>query len=861
MFPHLYVVVDRPKSRHGSKPKVRGHTVMARARRSTVALAALALAATVLVATPGISASAPAGALDTSFGDNGRVQVNVAGAFVSTDQLQAILVQPDGKVLAAGWGGNPYGDFILMRTNPDGTLDSGFGVNGIARNAFSSTWDEANAVALQPDGKIVAGGFARTANGNDDVAIARYLPNGTLDPSFSGDGLASGLFAFVYLSFLPQAVYGIAAQPDGKVVALVGSNNNSPGFVVIRLLADGTLDPTFGDSGRAVFEHQNAYGIALQPDGRILLVGSTLDATPSEMAVIRLDSSGALDASFGQLGVAAVPNQAASASADAIALQPDGRIVIAGAASTGYAAQMALARVWPDGSLDTSFGNGGHVSTTITGAEDRARSIALQSDGKIVAVGGTLSGTTRPWVIARYNVSGSIDGTFDNDGIALFDNGSALAVAVGADGAYVTGSQGSVSDLVIYKFGIGTPPPPTTTTVLPTTTVSTTPPTTVTPPPGLPTVGSRYVAQAATRVLDTRAGGAAGKVGARGAVDAVVTGAGRAPTNATAVVVNVTATDADAAGYITVWPAGTARPEVSSLNVGSAAGTIANLVTVPLSSSGALSLFSEAGAHLVVDLVGYYAPVDAPVKGGRFQPVTPVRALDTRAFGGAVAPAIADLSIGSIPGLPATGVSAIVANLTATDSTNAGFVTVWPRVDGARPLTSNLNLDAAGQTRANQIIVGVGDGTIRLATASGSQLIVDVVGYITNDAAPAALAGLFVPLTAARVLDTRSGIGTRVGVVRAGERIEVNATGALPVANPLAVVGNLTATQSTAPGFVTMWATTNGARPDVSTINLDAPDQTRANHVMTTIGGDGRLSLYAEAGAHLVLDLAGAYRS
>jgi hypothetical protein len=461
-------------------------------------------------------------------------------------------------------------------------------------------------------------------------------------------------------------------------------------------------------------------------------------------------------------------------------------------------------------------------------------------------------------VVARYNPDGAIDGTFDGDGCALLDNGTALDVAVADDGVYVTGAQTFVSDLVLYKFGIGTTTPPTTTSAPPsTTTPSTTvaPPTTVTSPPASSTVGSRDGALSPPRVLDSRAG--ATKVGARGTVDAIVTGGGRAPADATAVVVNVTATDADAPGYVTVWPAGTPRPEVSSLNVGSTGGTIANLVTVPVSSSGAVSLFSEAGTHLVVDLVGYYAPVATPVSGGRFRPVAPVRALDTRALG-ADAPPVVDLDVRSVPGLPAAGVSAIVANLTATGSTSAGFVTLWPRTAGAQPATSNLNLDAAQQTRANQVIVAVGDGTIRLATASGAHLIMDIVGYMTDGAAPVASSGLFVPFTPTRVLDTRAGLGVRAGAVRAHEQIDARVA-TIPVVNPLAVVGNLTATQSTAPGFVTMWATTEGGPPGVSSVNLDETDQTRANQVTTTVGTDGRLSLYSEAGTHLVLDLAGVY--
>ena len=810
---------------------------------------------------PEASAAAPPGALDPSFGVNGVVRRNIGGAFVSTDYSYAVALQSDGKVVIAGTGGVVDSNFVLMRVLADGSADPSFGVNGVANTSLALGFDGASAVALQPDGKIVAGGFTTNpGTGARVLAIVRYRSDGSLDSSFSGDGIVSDIYFPVGK---PVVVNGVAVQSDGKIVAIVEGSSGSTVFAgVLRLNADGSLDTSFGAGAMTTVPGRTGRGIALQADGRILLVGTATASTT--MSVARLTTAGTLDTTFGGTGIVEVKNHTGSDDAEAVVVGPDGRITIGGAGSSGNGGQFALARLFADGSLDSSFGGGGHVNTTISGIEDVVRGLALQTDGKLLAVGGSYFGGSRPWVIARYAANGALDTSFASAGIAtasLATTGAAFGVAVNGDGAYVTGVEGTSGDYVVLRVGTGAVTPPTTTTQSPTTTSTlvVTTVSTTTAIPNITSFGSRFVAAQLTRLLDTRANGADGKLGARGIVDVAVIGVGRAPRDASAVVVNVTATDAEAPGYLTVWPAQSPRPDVSSLNVANASGTVANLVTAPLSSSGALSIFSEAGAHVIVDLVGYYVPVAGAVGGGRFQPLHPARVLDTRAAGDA--PSIAQFEMAAIAGLPSTGVAAIVANLTATGSANAGFVTAWPRADGVQPPTSNLNADAVGQTRANQIIVGVGDGIIRLANTSGAQLIVDVVGYITSDAAVPATTGLFVPFPSVRVWDTRSGVGARAGIVHAGERLDLSVVDHVPFANPLAVVGNLTATQSVAPGYVTLWPMSGDVRPDVSTINLDAMDQTRANHAIIPVGNGGRLSVYSEAGIEVVLDLAGAFRS
>ena len=828
---------------------------MWRCRRVPVLVTAIAVVAAVLGLTPGTSASAPAGVLDQSFGESGVVRRNVGGAFASTDQGNAVLVQPDGRVLVAGQGGLPNGNFVLMRVLADGRPDVSFGVDGLANNSFSSTFSGATALALQPDGKIVAGGFA-SAGISHRLAIVRYLPNGALDTSFSGDGLVTGVNID---GFPPGLVNGLVVQGDGKIVTISDTTRPSGTTAeAVRFNTDGSLDVSFGTGGHVVLTAQTTSTIALQSDGRIIVAAATTSA-PYKMVVTRLTPNGDVDTSFGSTGIALVGSHAGSDAASAVAVGPSDAISVGGKGSNGNGSEISVVRLTADGALDVSFGTGGYTNMTVSDSYVAVHGLAFQTDAKMLAVGGFYANNAYRWFMARYQSSGSVDTTFGTNGLVTFESGDALAVAIGSDGAFVTGAQGTSGDLMIYKFGIGTTTPPTTTTtVSPTTTL---PATTTTTSIGAPAIGSRFIPVEPTRILDTR-NGAAHKVRAGTSIDVAVAGVGVgvgvvAPT-ATAVVINVTATDADGPGYVTVWPAGAPRPEASSLNVASTAGTIANLVTMALTASGALSLFTESGTHLIVDLLGYYAPVTTPVAAGRFQALPAVRVLDTRPTG-VNAPTVADFSINAIPGIPPGRASAIVVNLTAAGSTNAGFVTVWPRASGAQPPTSNLNVDAAAQTRANQVIVAVGDGTIRLATTTGAHLIVDVVGYITNDSSPTSTSGLFIAFSPRRVLDTRSGIGVPAGIIGPGQHRDFDARNRVPVDNVAAIVGNVTATQSAAPGFVTIWPRSDTPRPEVSTLNLDAADQTRANHAIMPITPEGQLSAYAETGTHLIVDLTGAF--
>ena len=324
-----------------------------------------------------------------------------------------------------------------------------------------------------------------------------------------------------------------------------------------------------------------------------------------------------------------------------------------------------------------------------------------------------------------------------------------------------------------------------------------------------------------------------------------------------AVVLNVTATEATAAGFVTVWPDGT-RPTTSSLNLEAVDQTRPNLVTVPVGPDGSVRIYSQSGTHLVADVFGYFVPA-ASSKSGRLRTLTPGRLLDTRAeslagYGGSKPAPGATFPVAVLgqKGVPMSGVSAVVLNVTATEATSAGYVTAWP--EGSRPATSNLNLESAGQTIANQVVIPVGsDGSIRLFTQSGGHFIADVTGWYTDDSASSGTTGLFIPVSPYRVVDSRSG-----GKFAAGATLTLLA--AAPGTAAAAKSGlamNVTVTEATAAGFVTVWPGSN--RPTASSLNVTAVGQTISNHVIMATAADGGVRLFTQTGTHFVVDISGWY--
>jgi uncharacterized protein len=374
------------------------------------------------------------------------------------------------------------------------------------------------------------------------------------------------------------------------------------------------------------------------------------------------------------------------------------------------------------------------------------------------------------------------------------------------------------------------------------------------------------------RVLDTRLGIGAtvdgqfaqsGPVGQNGELDLSVLGRGGVPiSNVTAVVLNVTATDPTAAGFVTVWPTGSALPNTSNLNI-LPGDTIPNLVIVKLGAGNQVSLYNGVGStDLVADVVGYFG------LNSDLTSIAPARLLDTRptasttdglyaGIGPVAANGQIDLPVAGRGGLPATGVGTVVLNVTATNPTAAGYLTVWPQ-GAPQPFASNLNF-VAGLTIPNLVISQVGaTGEVSLYNSAGTNdLIADVMGWFPANSE-------LTPVAPARLLETRAGLPTIDGQFQGNGPLLTGGTldltvagrGNIPSSGVSAVVLNVTVTNPTAPGFMTVWPT-GSAQPLASNLNF-TPGQTIANLVIAKIGSNGQVELYNSAGStDVIVDVVG----
>lgn len=345
---------------------------------------------------------------------------------------------------------------------------------------------------------------------------------------------------------------------------------------------------------------------------------------------------------------------------------------------------------------------------------------------------------------------------------------------------------------------------------------------------------SAYVPLTPQRVVDTRQ--PPGQALAAGEVRTVDLSPWL-PAGATAAAINVTAADAAAPGYFTVWPCGTGQPEVSSVNfvAGGARGAHA---VVPL-SSGSLCVYSPVAANLIVDLQGAFlpAPDGAPLPGLRYTPLAePARLADTR---GGARPQMVEVAV------PA-GAAAVTINLTAAEPQATGYLTASPCGGGA-PTVSNVNF-GPGETAAGSAYVPVGPaGTICVFTVGSPHVLVDLTGTFAADGALR-----FIPAAPTRVLDTRSGSGGWIGRLGAGQSVDAVTT----PPGATAVTGTLTAIEPVAATFVSALASKPTGTP--STSNLNAAKATViANSVTTSVAADGHLWLYSAEPTHLLVDVTG----
>lgn len=341
----------------------------------------------------------PDGSLDPDFGDAGHVTTAVG----TRARAFAIARQPDGKLVIAGETTNSTTrDFLVARYQADGALDASFGSGGIVTTTVGPLSSTAYAVVLQPDGKLVAAGSGRIG-ASDQIAIVRYLGDGSLDPTFGG---GTGVVTTDVASGSDVA-FALALQPDGKLVAagwaVTGGNYD---VAVVRYLADGTLDTTFDGDGRALLDYgstlDTATSVAVQPDGRVVVAGRSEIGGVQRITLARLDASGALDPSFAGDGIAVTEASPDGSNAIGLTLAADATLLVGGWARVGSRRDFALLRYLPDGSLDPSFGGGTGIVTTAMGFDALARDVAVDANGRIALTGSASTGINNDFAVVRY---------------------------------------------------------------------------------------------------------------------------------------------------------------------------------------------------------------------------------------------------------------------------------------------------------------------------------------------------------------------------------------------------------------------------------------------------------------------------
>lgn len=334
------------------------------------------------------------GSLDTTFGSGGKITTSIG----QDDISKGVVIQADGKIVV---GGTTGGDFVLLRYNANGTLDTSFGGTAKGKIKLSiskSSLDEVRDMVLQPDGKVVLAGITTPSGGTAGLALVRFNTDGTLDKSFSGDGKATMSYSSPVAPALYSKGVDLAIDPNsGKLV--VGAQLTDGSVVVSRFQTTGELDASFsnGPLNAAAGIH---FAMAIQADSRILVARSHSTGSGSELTLVRLTTNGSLDSTFG-LGGVKVTAMASETFVSSILVQNDGRIVVGGVQDTGVDAdsgRLFVTRFNADGSLDDgsatdttlgdAFGtNGMATSTGVVVPWRLGTSLLLDSQGRLIIVG------------------------------------------------------------------------------------------------------------------------------------------------------------------------------------------------------------------------------------------------------------------------------------------------------------------------------------------------------------------------------------------------------------------------------------------------------------------------------------------
>lgn len=407
--------------------------------------------------------SAQDGTLDNSFGINGKARFVVDGL---VNQNNVFALQADGKMItAAPYNSGSNWDLVVVRLNSDGSPDNSFGIAGKTTTAITPGNDVPYGIVLQPDGKIIIAGTG--TNANEDAFLVRYNTNGTPDNSFDGDGLV-----FTDMGG-NEGAFGVVLQPDGKIVA---AGYASPGGQVdpaaFRYNSNGTLDNSFDGDGIAVFAGPSTDdyprgGLVLQPDGKIVMAGlDNYNGGNFHAEVVRLNANGTPDNSFGVNGLVTFLSLP-YALFYSMTIQTDGKIIGAGIGALTMSpgsGNLLIARFNSDGSLDNSFNGTGHNIYSV-GYNCGLFSVMQQANGKLIAAGfaryidPVTAAITHDFAMGRYNSNGTLDNAFDGDGVLVVQFGFNVddgggPVAIQPDGKYLFSGfvlNGSSQDFAVMR--------------------------------------------------------------------------------------------------------------------------------------------------------------------------------------------------------------------------------------------------------------------------------------------------------------------------------------------------------------------------------------------------------------------------
>jgi uncharacterized delta-60 repeat protein len=437
-------------------------------RRLRAALILTLLTAVCVFFISPLQVRAAAGDLDSSFGVGGKVVTDVSG--LTEESGEDVAVQPDGKILLAGFALNSTNgtdDFVVLRYNSDGSLDTTFGIDGQVFTDFGNSTDWALAIALQAGGRILVAGLASTSDLVRTFAVARYNINGDLDQSFGIGGKATVIFTRNNKksgTSTASMVWDIAIQSDGRIV-LAGDADAK--FGLARLNPDGSLDPSFGVDGKMIASlggptgGSAAYAVAIQTiDSEERIVAAGYAATRQgviDFALARFRANGTLDSSFDGDGKVITDFAGGEDSIRDVVIDASNRIVAAGSCGS---INFALARYNVDGTLDSTFDGDGKLNTDFSGASDQGYSVAIQPDGKIIIAGFANGLSTSDFALARYNADGSLDSSFGNNGKLTTDfagqSDAARALAMQPDNkvvlAGITSNANSGTSFALARY-------------------------------------------------------------------------------------------------------------------------------------------------------------------------------------------------------------------------------------------------------------------------------------------------------------------------------------------------------------------------------------------------------------------------